>query len=202
MKRLTKKFFTRNTIKVARELLGKFLVRQDGKRKVIALITETEAYHGPDDLASHASRGRTQRTEVMFGPAGLAYVYLIYGMYYCFNIVTGKKDFPAAVLIRGVFLLNKNRTADGLKPSANQIKLSANHLAIDGPGKVCRALKIERSLNKENLLKSKKLNVCEDKKLLRKICSRGFTIKKSTRVGVDYAEKYKNKPWRFIFVAK
>jgi len=197
MKRLRKKFYERNTIKVARDLLGKFLIRiiarphrqaklgGQSKKKIIALITETEAYHGPKDLASHASRGRTKRTEVMFGLAGRAYVYLIYGMYYCFNIVTGKENFPAAVLIRGVEIINN------LKPKTyNQL--------ISGPGKVCRELKIDRSLNKENLLKSKKLFVVEDKKLLKKYYPQGFKIKIGKRVGVDYAGEYRNKPWRFI----
>lgn len=189
MKLLKKEFFTRiNTIKVAQELLGKFLIRKIGKKKIIALITETEAYHGPKDLASHASRGRTLRTEVMFGRGGYVYVYLIYGMYYCFNIVTGKENFPAAVLIRGVEIINN------LKPKTH------NQL-IGGPGKVCRELKIDKNLNKENLLTSKRLFVVEDKKLLKKICSQAFKIKKTPRIGVDYAGIYKNKPWRFIFVS-
>ncbi len=183
MNRLTQKFYERNTIKVAQGLLGKFLIRQMGQQKIIALITETEAYHGPNDLASHASRGRTQRTEVMFGLAGYAYIYLIYGMYYCFNIVTEKKDFPAAVLIRGIKIIKNNKL----------IKL----IEINGPGKVCRQLKIDKELNKENLLKSKKLFIIEDKKLLKKIYPQSFKIKRGKRIGVDYAGKYRNKPWRF-----
>lgn len=185
MKKLSKNFLNSNTIKVAQGLLGNFLIRRIGKKEIIALISETEAYHGSQDLASHASRGRTQRTEIMFGPAGFAYIYLIYGMYYCFNIVTGKKDFPAAVLIRGVKIINNSETI-------------TNNLYINGPGKVCRELKIDKRFNNENLLKSKKLFIAEDNKLLRKIYPQGFKIKKDKRIGIDYAGKYKDKPWRFI----
>ena len=189
MQRLNKIFFQHHTLKIARELLGNFLIRVINRKKIIALITETEAYHGLNDLASHASRGRTQRTEVMFGPAGYAYVYLIYGMYYCFNIVTGPKNFPAAVLLRGIKIINNQKSI-------------TDSLYIKGPGRVCRELKIDKNLNKENLLKSNKLFVVEDKKLLKKIYLQGFIIKKTPRIGVDYAGEYKNKPWRFIFVSK
>lgn len=186
MKLLNQKFFEQNTLKVAQQLLGKFLVRKVNGKEIIAMITETEAYHGPKDLASHASRGRTPRTEVMFGPAGYVYVYLIYGMYYCFNIVTGDEGFPAAVLIRGVGIISMRGT------------ITNNLLPITGPGKVCRELRIDKSLNKENLLKSNKLFVFEDKKLLKKNCPQGFKIKKTPRVGVDYAKKYKDKLWRYL----
>ena len=102
MKRLDGKFFERPTVKVAQELLGKFLVRKIGKKIIRAKITETEAYCGTRDLACHASKGLTERTKVMFGPAGFSYVYMIYGMYHCLNIVTEKEGNPSAVLIRGV----------------------------------------------------------------------------------------------------
>src|SRR5688572_15681769 len=101
MKRLPRKFYARDTHIVARELLGKLLVREYRGKKVIARITETEAYVGEDDLASHARFGKTQRNAIMYGEAGHAYVYFIYGMYDMLNIVTEAKDFPAAVLIRG-----------------------------------------------------------------------------------------------------
>src|SRR3989338_6335159 len=104
MIKLKHEFFNRKTLLVARELLGKYLVRKIGNKTIRAKIVETEAYCGPDDLACHASRGLTPRTKVMFGPPGHAYVYLIYGMYHCLNIVTEKKRWPAAVLIREVEL--------------------------------------------------------------------------------------------------
>jgi DNA-3-methyladenine glycosylase len=122
--RLGGKFFDRNTVTVARELLGKYVVRRVGRKKVAGMITETEAYHGPRDRASHASRGLTERTKVMFGPPGHAYIYLIYGMYQCLNFVTMRRGYPAAVLIRALDL-----------PGA------------DGPGRLCRALHINRKLN-------------------------------------------------------
>src|SRR3989304_8844863 len=99
---LSHSFYNRDTLQVAQQLLGCFLVRKMGRQVIRARIIETEAYRGEDDLASHASRGRTPRTETMYGEAGHAYVYMIYGMYHCLNILTEKKNVPAAVLIRAV----------------------------------------------------------------------------------------------------
>ena len=127
IKKITPDFFAKNTLGVARNLLGKFLCRRLASGEIIsAMITETEAYKGFKDKASHAHKGRTKRTEVMFGEAGTIYIYLIYGMYYCLNIVTEKKDYPAAVLIRGV---------EG----------------INGPGRLCRHFKIDKKLNTQKL---------------------------------------------------
>ncbi|MBI2063627.1 MAG: DNA-3-methyladenine glycosylase [Candidatus Yanofskybacteria bacterium] len=169
-KRLGTTFFNRSTLTVAQELLGKFLVRRIRRKTISVMITETEAYCGPSDLASHASRGRTKRTEVMFGPPGHAYIYLIYGMYHCFNIVTEKEDYPAAVLIRAI-------DAEG----------------VNGPGKLCRYFQINRSLNNEDLTASKKLWL-ED----RKVKVKPSQIKCFPRIGIDYAGSYKNKLWRFV----
>ena len=102
MRVLNKKFFERDTITVAKELLGKCLVRRIGKKKLRVIITEVEVYDGFRDKASHASRGKTKRNELMFGDAGHWYVYFTYGMHWMLNIVTRKKDYPAAVLIRGI----------------------------------------------------------------------------------------------------
>jgi DNA-3-methyladenine glycosylase len=172
--RLKRKFFNRSTIKVAQELLGNLLVRKigpstsSGQAKIIKVrITETEAYCGTRDQASHASKGLTERTKVMFGPAGFSYVYMIYGMYHCFNIVTEKEGNPSAVLIRGVEL-------------------------CQGPGKLCRELKIDRKLNGIDLTKSGLLWIEEDETKIKK-----SQIKKGKRIGVDYAGKWKDKPWRF-----
>ena len=140
------------------------------------VITETEAYCGKKDLACHASRGFTPRTSTMFGHAGLMYVYMIYGMYFCLNIVTGRKGYPAAVLIRGCKLLNPD----------NQEK----EKKINGPGKLCKELKIDKNLNGSDISMNKELWV-EDMGL-----STG-KIKKGKRIGVDYAGKWKNKKWRF-----
>jgi DNA-3-methyladenine glycosylase len=102
---LKRKFYQNNTLKIAQDLLGCFLVRKIGNKIIKGVITETEAYIGEEDLASHASRGRTPRTEIMYGEAGHAYVYMIYGMYHCLNVVTERKNFPSAVLIRGLKII-------------------------------------------------------------------------------------------------
>jgi len=160
-------FFARPTLKVARDILGKFLVREIGGREMAAMITEVEAYAGPQDLASHASRGKTPRTEVMFGKAGNWYVYLIYGMHHCLNVVTEKEGYPAAILVRGV---------EG----------------VYGPGRVCKRFKINLLQNKKPSAKKTKLWV-EDRRI--KITPRD--ISRGPRIGVDYAGKWKDKKWRF-----
>ena len=188
--RLKRNFYNRDTLIVAKELLGKYLVRRvfstdltsstssgQAARVIRAKIIETEAYCGLNDLANHASRGLTPRTKVMFGPAGFTYVYLIYGMYNCLNIVTEKEGYPAAVLIRGVNIIN------GLPRDGVAI--------LRGPGKVCRELKIDRSLNNIDIVTSRKMWVEEGETI------RLSQIKKGRRIGIDYAGSYKNKLCRF-----
>lgn len=175
---LKKKFYQQNTLKVAEDLLGCFLVRQIGNKTVKGMITETEAYIGEDDLACHASKGRTKRTEIMYGESGHAYVYMIYGMYHCLNIITEKKNFPAAVLIRSV----KIEGVDCKK--------------TNGPGKLCEFLKIDRKLNGWDVTKNKNLYI--EKRKMKQI----FKIQKNKRVGVDYAQHCKNYPWRFYIKEK
>lgn len=168
---LPRAYFDRPTLQVARSLLGKYLVRENGEKRTVAKIVEVEAYVGPEDRASHASRGRTPRTEVMFGPPGVAYVYLIYGMHHCLNVVTEQKGYPAAVLIRAVEL------ASGL---------------VDGPGRVCRMLQIDRGLNRLDLTQGRALWI-EDRGL-RVAAER---IAAYPRIGVAYAGEWAVKPWRF-----
>lgn len=168
-------FYNQSTIKVAQELLGKFLVRQYHGKKISGMICETEAYVGFKDKASHASRGRTRRTEIMFGPAGYAYVYLIYGMYYCLNVVTARVGYPAAVLIRAV------------EPYAGAIKFGV----ASGPGKLCRYFKIDKKLNGVDL--TGHVLWIEDQGVLIKKSA----IKRGQRIGVDYAGEYKKKLWRY-----
>jgi DNA-3-methyladenine glycosylase len=198
-KRLDRKFFERKTLLVARELLGKFLVRKIGDTEIAVQITETEAYHGPDDLASHASKGVTPRTKVMFGPAGYSYVYLIYGMYHCLNIVTEKDGYPSAVLVRAVKILNpKHEILNKFKIKTKvQKSLGFRYsdlvLSIDGPGKLCRELKIDKSLNMMDMIGSQELWV-ED----RGTAVSRSAIKTTPRIGVAYAGEYKDKPWRFV----
>lgn len=177
-KRLSSEFFDRPTIIVAQELLGKFLIRKIGNKSIAVMITETEAYIGPNDLASHASRGKTPRTEVMFGPPGHAYVYMIYGMYHCLNIVTEQDGYPAALLIRGAIL------------ESGRWKVKSR---IIGPGRICKFLEIDKKLNKEDLTTSRRIWI-EDRGI--KIKPR--QVKKTKRIGIDYAGKYKDKLWRFV----
>ena len=164
-------YFMRPTLTVARSLVGKCLVRNNGRGTVAAKIVEVEAYVGPQDKACHASKGRTQRTDVLFGPPGISYVYLIYGMYHCLNVVTERDGFPAAVLIRAVEI-------DGE--------------LIDGPGRLCRALAIDRTLNRVDLTIGKELWF-EDRG--GRIHSR--LIGAHPRIGVEYAGTWAKKPWRF-----
>ncbi|MDO8668707.1 MAG: DNA-3-methyladenine glycosylase [Candidatus Buchananbacteria bacterium] len=174
-KKLPQNFYQSDTLKVARELLGKYLIRKIGSKKIIGQIIETEAYCGPNDLASHASCGRTARTEIMFGPAGYLYVYMIYGMYYCLNIVTEEKDNPSAVLIRAV------------KPVAGL----DSKIKTDGPGKLCRAFKIDKKQNNTKVFGKEAEIWIEDWQ------EKTNKIKSSPRIGVDYAQEYRDKPWRF-----
>jgi DNA-3-methyladenine glycosylase len=167
-------FFARPTLRVARALLGKYLVRETSAGSLAGRIVEVEAYVGPEDRASHASRGRTKRTEVMFGPPGLAYVYMIYGMYHCLNVVTERIDYPAAVLIRAV------EDEAGL---------------ADGPGRVCRLFEIDRRLNYHDLTSGKALWI-ED----RGVHVRRNQIGAFPRIGVAYAGPWAAKPWRFRLI--
>ena len=168
---LARSYYARQTLRVARSLLGKYLVRHMGTERWAGRIVEVEAYVGLEDRASHASRGRTKRTEVMFGPPGIAYVYLIYGMYHCANIVTERPGYPAAVLIRAV---------------------EHNSQLIDGPGRACRTFEIDRSLNGIDLTVGRELWV-ED----RGVSVPTTRIEAFPRIGVDYAGVWATKPWRF-----
>jgi DNA-3-methyladenine glycosylase len=168
---LSRTYFNRPTLIVARSLVGKYLVRCIDGKKTEGKIIEVEAYVGSEDKACHASKGRTRRTDVMFGPAGVAYVYLIYGMYHCLNVVTEREEFPAAVLIRAIEIDGK---------------------LVDGPGRLCRAMQIDRSLNRADLTIGESLWF-ED---------RGASVKSGAvgahpRIGVDYAGEWARKPWRF-----
>jgi DNA-3-methyladenine glycosylase len=168
---LSRSYFNRSTLVVARSLLGKYVVRENGKGIIAGKIVEVEAYVGPHDLACHASKGRTLRTDVLFGPPGISYVYLIYGMYHCLNVVTEKTEFPAAVLIRA---------------------LEIDGALVDGPGRLCRALDIDLSLNRLDMTAGRLLWI-ED---------RGVRVPRGQvgifpRIGVAYAGVWADKPYRF-----
>lgn len=184
---LEEEFFAVSTAAVARQLLGKVLIHRVESEVLAGMIVETEAYIGPHDKASHASRGRTKRTEVMFGKPGTWYVYMIYGMYYCLNIVTESAGYPAAVLIRalqpleGIAHMKMNRQRKDIAQLTN------------GPGKLCQALGID-----------KKYDNTPGAEIRAKLCIEdwGFAFKDSRvvrarRIGVDYAGVWKDCPLRF-----
>jgi DNA-3-methyladenine glycosylase len=181
--RLSRAFYERPTVEVARQLLGKYLVRIDAAGVRAGMILETEAYVGPDDKASHASRGRTPRTALMFGPAGFAYVYLIYGMHHCLNIVTERENYPAAVLIRAV------EPSEGLELMQKQRPTLDVRRLTNGPGKLCQAFGIDRRLNG--------LDMCGEALFIEARGTNLVDIVVTARVGVDYAGPWKDKPWRF-----
>lgn len=169
---LSQKFFERNTLAVARELLGKYIVRRVRGKEIAVMITEVEAYDGLNDKASHAHRGETVRNKPMFGNAGVWYVYVVYGMHEMVNIVTGKKGYPAAVLIRGV----EN---------------------VSGPGRLTKSLHITRVQNAKRAIPENGLWI-ED----RGIRLTDKQIKKMPRIGVDYAGSWAEKKYRFMVQAK
>ena len=173
-RKLPRSFFARETLTVARQLLGLHLVHEGVHGRQVGRIVETEAYKGPEDLAAHSARGRTQRTEVMFGAAGHAYVYLIYGVWDCLNIVTATHGKPHAVLIRA------------LEPVAGIDNTT------HGPGLLCRALHITRALNGTDMTGDLLWVEQPSAKEYRKP-----RIVRATRIGVDYAGDWAHKPWRF-----
>jgi len=171
-----REFYARSTLEVARELLGLYLVHLDGGVHRAGRIVETEAYQGPRDLAAHSSKGMTARNAVMFGEPGHAYVYFIYGIWNCVNVVTRESGVPHAVLIRA---LEPAGGADG---------------NTWGPGLLCRALHIDRGLNGADL--------CGDRLWVERRASPlpGSSkprIAAATRIGVDYSGDWAAKPWRF-----
>jgi len=143
--RLDISFFKRETLQVAGDLLGRRLVRHVDGQRLSGVIVEVEAYIGEDDPACHAARGRTARTQVMYGPPGRSYVYFIYGMYHCLNVVTEREDFPAAVLIRAL------EPQEGWEAMRQRRASRPYRELTNGPGKLCQALEIDRRLNDINL---------------------------------------------------
>lgn len=172
MIKLPRSFYNRDTLEVAHELLGKLLVRHDGTLTRIGKITEVEAYLGPHDLAAHTSKGITPRTRVMFGPPGYAYVYLIYGMHHCINVVTEAEGHGSAVLLRA------------LEPVEN---LEGN---TRGPGRLCKAMGIDLSDYGRDLCG-------DDFYIAQPDIDEPITIIERPRVGVDYAGAWAHKPLRF-----
>ena len=178
-------FYDRPTLDVAVDLIGKVLVRALPQGQVAGKIVETEAYVGEDDLACHASKGRTPRTEVMFGPPGSAYVFLVYGFHCCLNAVTERSGYPAAVLIRAI------EPVDGVElMRANRANASKDSDIGSGPAKLCQAMAIDKALNGVGLDEDRLW--IEDRRL-----ESGHVLA-SPRIGVDYAGEYRDTLWRFF----
>ena len=172
VKKLTRSFFQRPAEDVAQALIGKILVRRLHGKLFRARLIETEAYLGPDDLASHASKGRTRRTEVLFGAPGRGYVYLIYGLYEMLNVVAGAAGQGQAVLIRAALPLDDWK-AD-----------------LSGPGRLTRAMEITRLQNGLDLTGT----------LLYLLDNPGYqpVVQSTKRIGIDYALQWKDAPLRFV----
>ena len=172
MTKLPRTFYDRDTKLVAQELLGKWLVDKAGEVERIGKIVEVEAYLGEHDLAAHSSRGLTERTKTMFGPPGHAYVYLIYGVHHCMNIVTEREGHASAVLLRAI---------EPVKNVAGK---------TNGPGLLCSAMKIDRRLNGHDLL-SDGFFIAQPE------ATEKFFIVKRPRIGVDYAKHWTKRRLRF-----
>ena len=172
MRKLNRAFYARSTIIVAQELLGKYLVRESRGVQRVGRIVEVEAYLGPHDLAAHSSKGLTERTKVMFGPPGHAYVYMIYGVYYCMNVVTEQVGHASAVLLRAV------------EPVKNITDRT------QGPGLLCRSMRIDRRLNAHDLV-SNTFYIASGPLV------EPFRIVKRPRIGVDYAGAWARRLLRF-----
>lgn len=185
-RRLTREFYGRATLIVARELLGQRLVRLYQGEQLAGRIVEVEAYIGQGDQACHASVGRTARNAVMFGPPGQAYVYFIYGMHYCLNIVTEAEGFPAAVLIRAVEPQAGLATMQALRPGRPLAELTR------GPGRLCAALAIDRSCNGVDLCAPDSVLWVEEDAVLP-----DSAIAASPRIGVRGDSAALQAPWRY-----
>ena len=185
--RLSESFFGRNTVLVARELVGKQLVRQEGSKRLSGVIIETEAYRGQEDLACHARVGKTPRTEIMFGPPGRTYIYFVYGMHWLLNFVTEGDGFPGAVLIRaiipkeGLDIISRRRNGQPKKQWTN------------GPAKICQAMNIDNQLNGINICARNAQVYVENG-----VEIESELIQASPRVGLNSVpEPWRSIPWRF-----
>ena len=183
---LNQNFYNRPTLEVARDLLGKKLVRRMDGVELSGIIVETEAYCGSGDSACHAHRGRTERNAVMFGPPGRAYVYFTYGMHYLLNLVTEEEGNPSAVLIRAI------KAVSGLEEMEARRKRRGKELT-NGPAKLCQALGIDKTFNGWDVTRGNQLWV-ENYQY-----ANPLTISSTPRIGIDYAcKKDREALWRFL----
>lgn len=175
--KLMRDFFERDTLLVARELLGKVIARNVDGGIIKARIIETEAYIGPEDKACHARHGKTKRNAPLWGPAGFTYVYLCMGLHHLLNIVTEKEGFPAGVMIRSIEPLTD----------------TGEHFKSYGPGNTTRYMKIDKTLDNVDTIYSDEIWIEDDG-----LKVSDDDIKTASRIGINYAQEYKDKLWRFI----
>ncbi|MBU3196564.1 DNA-3-methyladenine glycosylase [Clostridium algidicarnis] len=202
MEKLSREFYRRDALIVAKELLGNFIVKKVGNDILVAKIVEVEAYKGTIDKAAHSYSGKvTNRTKIMYGDGGFAYVYLIYGIYYCMNIVASTIDNPEAILIRavepidGIDIMSKLRYGKDFNDITKKQKINLTN----GPGKLCIALNITKENNGTDMYGEDFYILDNEKK--------EFTIETSKRINIDYSEEAKDFDWRFfikdnIYVSK
>lgn len=183
MKRFPSDFFLRPTLDVARDLLGARLMTTLRGVETSGRIVEVEGYYGPTDPASHAYRGKTPRNAPMFGPGGLCYVYLIYGLHHCVNVVTEREGIGAAVLIRAL------EPVSGVATMHHRRQTAEPRLLTNGPARLCEALKITRTLSGEDLLRSPTIALTPD------IEFPDHAIARSTRIGIS---KGRDLEWRLF----
>lgn len=190
---IEKDFYQRDALSVAKEILGDYLVREVDGRKIKAIIVETESYIGALDKACHAyNYKKTERTKPLFEEGGIAYVYLIYGLYHCLNIVTNIKDEPEAVLIRAIEPIDNLDYLSNVRfnKSYDELTKTQKKNLTNGPSKLCTALNITK---KENYMEFSK----EGSLYIESNPDKNFEIVETTRIGIDYAEEAKDFPWRF-----
>ncbi|WP_029451098.1 DNA-3-methyladenine glycosylase [Clostridium algidicarnis] len=202
MEKLSREFYRRDALIVAKELLGNLIVKKVGNDILVAKIVEVEAYRGTIDKAAHSYSGKaTNRTKIMYGDGGFAYVYLIYGIYYCMNIVASTIDNPEAILIRavepidGIDIMSKLRYGKDFNDITKKQKINLTN----GPGKLCIALNITKEDNGVDMYGEDFYILNNEKK--------DFTIETSKRINIDYSEEAKDFDWRFfikdnIYVSK
>lgn len=182
---LQQNFYERPTLEVAHDLIGTYLIREEHNARCSGIICETEAYLGTNDSASHASKKKTPRNSVMFGPGGRAYVYFVYGLHYMFNVVTEPDGQAGAVLVRALY------PQDGVEEMIQRRSGNTHHIA-DGPAKLCQALSIDKQLNRLDLTRGEHLWLANGITVPESLINRG------PRIGVDYAsEKDRTAPYRF-----
>lgn len=192
MGQLQRSFFARDTLTVAQELLGKILVHHTEGKTLKGMIVETEAYLGLSDKAAHSYGGkRTKRVETMYKQPGTVYVYFIWGMHYCLNLITAKEGIPEGVLIRAIEPVENieqmvfNRFNKGMKELSSYQKRNITN----GPGKLTQAMKIDGRLNN--------VDICKDVLYVENGLDRGFTVQTAKRIGIDYAQEAADYPYRF-----